>query len=166
MLGFVGLLSSALASVVKVFVVMLLSFLQALKAPTEGEYKLATENGLVFPIESHIVTEEIFGIMMNTFNQIYGDVPAYVSTSCIIGSELDSASSKRYATYNYVFIEKMRNNNAFNYDIAQIDFLPVIERDSKLSSRCFVGIKTEKLHKQIEEANAQLSANGSINEAN
>jgi len=29
-----------------------------------------------------------------------------------------------------------------------------------------VGIKTEKLHKQIEEANAQLSANRSINEAN
>lgn len=151
MLGFVGLLSSALAAVVNVFVVMLLSFLQAQMAPNEGEYKLATENGLVFPIESHYITSEIFDSMMHTFVRIYGDVPAYISTSCVIGLALDSATSKRYATYNYIFIKKIEH--AGSYNIAQTDSLPIMERKSKLSNMCFIAIKTEELHDQIEEAN-------------
>ncbi|KDM90961.1 hypothetical protein [Photobacterium galatheae] len=157
MVGFVGLLSCALAAVFLVFVVMLLSFLQAQLAPTEGTYKLATESGLVFPIESHILTDEVFRSMMVTYDRVYGKQPVYISTSCIIGGMLDGATAKRYATYNFVFSKRKAISEGGEYDIAQIDSLPIMERESKLSSMCFIAMKTEELHRQFEEANNQAT---------
>lgn len=157
MLGFVGLLSSALAAVVNVFVVMLLSFLQAQMAPTEGEYKLATENGLVFPIETHIINDEVFGSMMETFHKIYGDDPAYISTSCVSGGILDAASAKRYATYNFIYLKRLLADEDSIWNIAQVDSLPIVERESKLANMCFISIKTKELHEQILKHNNEQS---------
>ena len=157
MLGFVGLLSSALAAVVNVFVVMLLSFLQAQMAPTEGEYKLATENGLVFPIETHIVNDEVFAAMMETYHKIYGNEPAYISASCVIGGVLDAVSAKRYATYNYIYLKRQNAEGETKWDIAQVDSLPIVERDSKLSNMCFVSIKTKELYEQTIKHNKKKS---------
>ncbi|MBU2895681.1 hypothetical protein [Vibrio hepatarius] len=158
MVGFVGLLSCALAAVFLVFVVMLLSFLQAQLAPTEGTYKLATESGLVFPIESHILTDEVFRSMMETYDRIYGEQPAYVSTSCIIGGALDGATAKRYATYNFIFSKRKAISEGGEFNIAQVDALPILERESKLSSMCFVAMKTKELHRQLEESNNKAIA--------
>lgn len=153
MVGFVALLSGALAAVFLVFIVMLMGFLQAQLAPTEGTYKLATESGLVFPIESHILTDDIFEGMVTTFNRVYGEKPIYVSTSCVISGYLDATTAKRYATYNYIFSKEQARSEGGKYDIAQIDSLPIMERESKLSNMCFVAMKTEELHRQLMEAN-------------
>lgn len=153
MLGFVGLLSSALAAVVNVFVVMLLSFLQAQMAPKEGEYKLATESGLVFPLETHVLDDEVFATMAGSFNRIYGEVPMYIGVSCVRGDDMDGPTAKRYATYNYVFSQYQAKTKGGKYDIANVDHLENYENVSKLSNVCFVAMKTEKLYKQTIEAN-------------
>lgn len=153
MLGFVGLLSSALAAVVNVLVVMLLSFLQAQMQPTEGTYRLATENGLVFPVESYILTDEILGVMIQTYKRVYGEQPMYVSTSCANGDMLDATSAKRYTTYNYIFVQKKAKEIGIN--IAKIDALPIVARDTLLTNMCFVSLKTKRLYEQTIEAQSE-----------
>ena len=156
MVGFVGLLSGALAAVFLVFIVMLMGFLQAQLAPTEGSYKLATESGLVFPIESHILTVEVFSGMVDTFQRVYGHQPIYISTSCVISGTLDAATAKRYATYNFIFAKGQRDTPSGDFKIAQIDSLPIMERESKLSNMCFVAMKTKELHDQLKKSNDSI----------
>lgn len=152
MVGFVGLLSGALAAVFLVFIVMLMSFLQAQLAPTEGVYKLHTSSGLVFPIESHILTNEIFKQMVFTFHHEFGKEPIYVSTSCFVGGLLDAATAKRYATYNYIFVQERSIQDKDQYNIAEIDSLPMMKHDIKLSNACFVAMKTKEHHEVLLES--------------
>ncbi|MCY9861136.1 hypothetical protein OTK49_01150 [Vibrio coralliirubri] len=149
MVGFVGLLSGALAAVFLVFIVMLMSFLQAQLAPTEGVYKLHTESGLIFPVESHILTEEIFEQMIESFHLEYGEVPIYVSTSCFVGGMLDAITAKRYATYNYIFVQERSIQDKDKYSIAEIDSLPILKHNVNLSNACFVAMKTQEHHEDL-----------------
>lgn len=153
MLGFVGLLSSALAAVVNVFVVMLLSFLQAQMAPQEGVYKLATENGLVFPIETHILTDEAFDTMVGTYKKVYQEQKMFATTSCVLGDYLDTLAAKRFSTYNFVYLNKKKK---LRQDIALVEAIPVERRESKLQDMCYLTLKPKSLYEQTVDAPSEI----------
>lgn len=153
MLGFVGLLSSALAAVVNVFVVMLLSFLQAQMAPQEGVYKLATENGLVFPIETHILTDDAFETMVGTYKKIYQEQRMYATTSCVLGDYLDTLAAKRFSTYNFVYLNRQKK---MRQDMALVEAIPVEKRDSKLKDMCYLTLKPKSLYEKTIDAPSDI----------
>lgn len=110
MFGLVGVLASALLGIMLVFIVMLLSYLKALLAPTDGEYKLEVDTGLMFPIEAYMLNEEILSKMLSIYREGKGVDAVDVGISCTYGKQLDKLTSGRYATYNYVFLSSYKEN--------------------------------------------------------
>lgn len=106
MLGFVAVLASALLGVVLIFVIMLVSFIQAQLAPTAGKYQLENDSGLLFPIESYLLTDEIIAKTIGRYRERRGIHDISLGTTCRYGERLDKFTAERYTAYNFVYLTK------------------------------------------------------------
>ncbi|WP_210499597.1 hypothetical protein [Vibrio crassostreae] len=137
MLGLVGVLSSSLLAIVLVFVVMLLSYLSALLAPTEGEYKLDADTGLLFPIESFMLNEEIIGRVVAQYKAARGVHQMDVASNCTYGASLDKLTAGRYTAFNFVFLNNYKKNVEPLFE--SIETFPLGFEESK--NLCYVRIQ-------------------------
>ncbi|CAH7354073.1 hypothetical protein VCHA53O466_40147 [Vibrio chagasii] len=134
MLGFVAVLASALLGVVLIFITMLVSFFQAMLAPTDGDYKLENQGGLLFPIDSFLLSEDIISATVETYMERKGDDhDITIGTTCSFGERLDRFTAERYTAYNYVFLRKFEMEE---------EFLRLIKattpEENTMTSRCYL----------------------------
>ena len=113
MLGFVAVLASALLGIILIFIIMLVSFIQAQMAPTEGKYKLENESGLLYPIESYLLTDEIIAKTIDRYQERRGFHDISLGTTCRYGERLDKFTAERYTAYNFVYLTKYEDSEDF-----------------------------------------------------
>ncbi|MDK9790735.1 hypothetical protein [Vibrio sp. D431a] len=109
MLGFVAVLASALLGIVLIFVTLLVSFIQAQLAPTAGKYQLENDSGLLFPIESYLLTDEIINKTIDRYIERRGNHDISLGTTCRYGERLDKFTAERYTAYNFVYLTKFED---------------------------------------------------------
>ena len=146
MLGFVGLLSGALAVVFLVFVIIMLNCMTAQMSPTEGVYLLKNNVGLKFPIESYLLTDGIVDSVVNQYkkiNEFDGDVNLEIS--CDYGKSLSSSTADKILAYNYIFLKNMKKKGDGDFKIDKI-ITGGSQVNTKVANTCFlrVDVSNEK----------------------
>lgn len=145
MLGFVGLLSGSLAVIFLVFIIMLLSCIAAQMAPTEGEYIFKQNTGLTFPIESHVLTDDILKDVVGTYRAVKDDDGELdFKTGCEYGEDVDSMTASQYVTYNYIYLKKAADAGLLGL-VKTIDSAPLVYSRTGKQNSCYLNIEGEEI---------------------